>query len=71
MFALGGLAALVAVFLRRLLPESPRWLVQVGRHQEAMRAVERIEAAVEREGLKLAPPVAKPLAHHLSGHRLD
>src|ERR1700693_435755 len=35
MFALGGLGALVVWYLRKALPESPRWLESVGRTAEA------------------------------------
>ena len=37
MFVLGGVGALIAWFLRRSLPESPRWLASVGREAEADR----------------------------------
>ena len=35
MFVLGGLGALVVWYLRKKLPESPRWLESVGRTEEA------------------------------------
>ena len=35
MFALGGLGAMVVWYLRKALPESPRWLESVGRTEEA------------------------------------
>ncbi|MEA2671211.1 MAG: hypothetical protein QOG45_1431 [Chloroflexota bacterium] len=44
-FALGGIAALLVVFLRRRVPESPRWLVSQGRYAEAEAIVARLEAA--------------------------
>jgi MFS family permease len=40
LLALGGVGAVVVLFLRRSLPESPRWLNSVGRTQEAAQALE-------------------------------
>lgn len=51
MFAIPGIGALVIWYLRKSMPESPRWLATVGRHQEARVVVEQIEAqSVRREG---------------------
>ncbi len=53
---IGALAAPVVVFLRRGLPESPRWLAKVGRLAEADRALSAIEAKIEAEYGKPLPP---------------
>ncbi len=53
---IGALAAPIVVFLRRGLPESPRWLAKVGRLAEADRALSAIEAKVEAEYGKPLPP---------------
>ena len=53
---IGALAAPVVVFLRRGLPESPRWLAKHGRLDEADRVLSSIEARVEAEYGKPLPP---------------
>jgi len=57
MFVLGGIGALIVWYLRKALPESPRWLEAVGRSEEAdalMQSIER-EAA---QGQPLPEPAA-------------
>jgi putative MFS transporter len=54
----GSGGALLAWWLRRGLPESPRWLAVHGRLAEANKVVSDLEAAVVREtGKALQPPV--------------
>ncbi len=45
-FAIGATLGLGILFLRRTLPESPRWLFIHGREQEAERIVDQIETEV-------------------------
>ncbi|MDP3748143.1 MAG: MFS transporter [Phenylobacterium sp.] len=48
-FIIGGLLALIVIFIRRYIPESPRWLMTHGRPEEALAIVEAIEARVARD----------------------
>ena len=56
--AIAALGAIVSVFLRLIVPESPRWLERVGRAAEAQAAMQRIERAT-RGSVAPAAPVAK------------
>jgi MFS family permease len=59
-FIIGGTLALIVVFIRRYIPESPRWLITHGRPEEAERVVREIEARAARSGP--LPPLAEGLA---------
>jgi putative MFS transporter len=61
---IGADAALFIWFIRRALPESPRWLAQQGRIEEADRVLSAIEAKVAADyGGALPPPDApQPIA---------
>ena len=54
-FLTGPVLALVIIFVRRNLPESPRWLITHGHLEEAERVVAQIEAVAEQDGQYLAP----------------
>ena len=54
---IGAIGALVVWWLRRALPESPRWLAQHGRRAEAEQVMAAVERRVESEtGRPLPPP---------------
>ncbi|MFG2793180.1 MFS transporter [Streptomyces sp. NPDC048419] len=48
MFLIGGLGAALCWVLRRRLPESPRWLEAMGRHEEADRIVRVFEESAHQ-----------------------
>lgn len=60
MLAAGAVGAAAVWWIRLRLPESPRWLAQVGRLEEAERIVGAIEAQVERDYGRPLPPVPPP-----------
>ena len=59
---LGSVAAIFVWFIRRAIPESPRWLIARGRILEAERAVANMEERVAAELGAALPPVAPELS---------
>ncbi len=64
MFVLGGLGALVVWYLRKKLPESPRWLESIGRDEEAEKLLKAIEDEVAQQHAQLPPPTLSPAMKH-------
>lgn len=60
MFVLAGIGSLIVWYLRKNLPESPRWLEAQGRTDEAEALMQAIET--EAAGGKPLPPVVVPAA---------
>ena len=69
-FLVGALLGLVILFMRRWIPESPRWLVTHGRQAEAHAVVEEIEARIRASGHAIdsleGPPSRVRIRSHTS-----
>ena len=68
MFYIGALPAVLALFLRTLLPESPRWLAEHGRTADAEAALSLIERETQKSTGEPLPPV-QPVAVATTGQR--
>jgi MFS transporter, putative metabolite:H+ symporter len=74
MFVIGGTAAVFVWFLRKFMPESPRWLEQMGRIEEAQAVVAQIAGNLQPAQIRpasVAAPASKPLAKQERGTVLD
>jgi MFS transporter, putative metabolite:H+ symporter len=56
MFVIAGVGALIVWWLRKNLPESPRWLESQGRYEEA----EALITSIEKRAATALPPVVLP-----------
>jgi MFS family permease len=54
-FFVGPVLGLLIIWLRRHIPESPRWMVTHGHQDEAERIVDDIEQSVQAQGKTLTP----------------
>lgn len=63
LLGLGAVGALIIWALRRTLPESPRWLESVGRHDEADAVTRRFERLAEGRTAQPGPPVEEQPEH--------
>jgi MFS transporter, putative metabolite:H+ symporter len=64
---IGAHGALFVWFIRRVLPESPRWLAQKGRLEEADRVMSKLEAIAAKESGQPLPAPAAPEPVSASG----
>ncbi len=65
MFIIAGVGALIVWYLRKALPESPRWLESKGRTEEAEVLMQAIEKEVAGGGplpLPAPPPITRPVS---------
>ena len=69
---LGSVGAIFVWFIRRAIPESPRWLIARGRNAEAERAVANMEERVAAElGAALPPAAPKTSAEAPQSARVE
>jgi len=61
-FLIGASLGLIIIFIRRFIPESPRWLLTHGEKEVAEKVVGQVEEEIEKEsGRKLPEPEGQPL----------
>ena len=65
---IGALGALIVWWLRRAIPESPRWLDQQGRVAEAQAVVALLEAQAQAQSGPLPPPRPAAGEARIDGH---
>ena len=56
MFVIGGAGALIVWYLRKSMPESPRWMESIGRSAEAEAMLQQIEGEFAARGVRLPEP---------------
>lgn len=61
MYILAAIPGVLCIVVMKVVPESPRWLADHGRTEEAAATMTRIEHAVERATGKPLPPVGEAL----------
>ncbi|HKN99912.1 MAG TPA: MFS transporter [Pseudonocardiaceae bacterium] len=61
LFVSGGVVALVVLYFRRRIPESPRWLLARGGHAEAERIVTELETAAGAAATTTPPIATAPI----------
>jgi MFS transporter, putative metabolite:H+ symporter len=62
MFVIGALPAIILIPMRQWMPESPRWLVNKGRDEEANTILTKIENEISERGAKPLPPIPTGVA---------
>ena len=67
MFLLGAVGSIVAWFLRRELPESPRWMVVMGRDTEADALVSSFEREAGFDSASNLAPSPETIVPHAAG----
>jgi MFS family permease len=68
-FLIGAALGVIIIAIRRLIPESPRWLMTHGREAEARAVVDRIEASLAAAGHRLEPPHTAPVLRLTAAER--
>ncbi|WP_282801607.1 MFS transporter [Secundilactobacillus kimchicus] len=67
LFALIGVIAAILWYLRRDIPESPRWLIAHGRNEEAEAVVKQLEITGRQTATPSKTPVSHDQVHHSLG----
>jgi MFS family permease len=69
-FGMGAILAIAVLFVRQGIPESPRWLLTHGRHDDAEEIVSQIEREIKSETHKALPAVPdRKLTFDASKHK--